>query len=1311
MKKILLLALLSTSWLFGQSTTVVMGPGTDGTTVTSCLGGLFDSGGTGAAADYDNDESYVVTICPDTPGDFIAIVWTIFDLDPTDLVPGPGTDADHITIYDGDDVTAPSLGDYYAGGFGVGSVIGASPFNPTGCLTIEFTSNATGTGNFNATFSCETPCSPPFADGIIVGADSPSGDSIAVCIGEEVTFTDNGSTPGDPLFTIEDWVWHWLDGTDDDTLAGPFDATHTYTEPGEYVVQLEVIDDNGCSNTNATNIRVYVAPEPNFDPFPGDTTLCIGESVTFSATPDAYEVEWSGFPLGVFIDDNCMEDDVGIVKSTPMTITGYDPTHTLSDLTPDILEICVDIEHSFMGDFVLQVQCPTGEIVTLHEQLGGGTDLGEPVFGSIDCDDPSTFGTPYNYCFTATAPETWEEAADAVATLPAGDYAMVEPTGFAALDGCPINGTWTLLFTDLWGGDDGSIPGWSITFADYLTPDVTVFTPYIGAGADSSFWDLTGADISSSTPDGDEITVTPSAPGDFDYTYTVIDNFGCTYDTTITISVDDPITMDAGLDTSICDGTPVMIGSDDLGGSAGCTYVLELVDTFGDGWNGNTIDVWVDGVLTNYTIPPGGDFLSIDIPVTHGATIELQFNDDGAWVSECEFTLFDPDGAIIHEDGMGFTEPSTALVSFTADCFGGVEFAWTPDDGSLDDATIPMPTASPSTTTTYTLSVWPTGHPLCVTTDDVTISIGGGMDAGDDGTATICLEGAPEDLFPYLLGTPQLGGNWFDPSGAPVAMPFDPATMPAGLYEYVRDSAGCTDNAFVDVTVIEVTGDVTVTDADCGACNGEIQVLPLTGTAPYTFSDDAGVTFVPGDTFTGLCGAGAVYSFILMDDNGCQGTVDATVNDTNFPTITSITPVDATCNTVCDGSVTIVGDFVTDFTITDPLGASTTNTTGSFTGLCPGDYDVLVDNGFGCTEVGTFTITEPTPVDITSLTGDMTICSGETVTLTVTGGGGVGPYNYTWDNAGIPLGTGETITLEPTAAMTVCVTMGEACPSPTDTECMTINVEPPIVPAMTSDVTSGCFPVTVQFTNLTDPTDVASTEWTFSDGGSIISAGAGGTSYVFETPGSYDVTMTITSAAGCISTETFTEYIEVYGYPQAAFSHAPIPATIFDPEITFTDASSDDVVGWAWNFGGAATPSVSNEQNPVVLFPEGVAAAYPIYLTVVNEEGCADSVQATVNIVNDVIIYAPNVFTPDGDEFNETWRVYIEGIDIYDFHLTIFNRWGEMIWESFNSVAEWNGTYGSQGLVPDGTYVWIIEAKDSYNDKRYEFRGHVTVLK
>ena len=87
-----------------------------------------------------------------------------------------------------------------------------------------------------------------------------------------------------------------------------------------------------------------------------------------------------------------------------------------------------------------------------------------------------------------------------------------------------------------------------------------------------------------------------------------------------------------------------------------------------------------------------------------------------------------------------------------------------------------------------------------------------------------------------------------------------------------------------------------------------------------------------------------------------------------------------------------------------------------------------------------------------------------------------------------------------------------------------------------------------------------------------------------------------------------------------------------------------------------------------------------------------------------------HIFTPDGDAFNEGWRIYIDGIDIYDYNSKVFNRWGEIVWESYDASAVWLGTYGNQNAM-DGTYVWVVSAKESTTDKRVEFRGTVTIAR
>ena len=106
-----------------------------------------------------------------------------------------------------------------------------------------------------------------------------------------------------------------------------------------------------------------------------------------------------------------------------------------------------------------------------------------------------------------------------------------------------------------------------------------------------------------------------------------------------------------------------------------------------------------------------------------------------------------------------------------------------------------------------------------------------------------------------------------------------------------------------------------------------------------------------------------------------------------------------------------------------------------------------------------------------------------------------------------------------------------------------------------------------------------------------------------------------------------------------------------------------------------------------------------------------DTLTKVIFIAEELIFYVPNAFTPDGDEFNDTFfPVFTSGYDPYDYHLTILNRWGEVIFESYNAAKGWDGTYGGT-LVQDGVYVWKIEFGDINNDEKYYHTGHVTVLK
>ena len=105
-----------------------------------------------------------------------------------------------------------------------------------------------------------------------------------------------------------------------------------------------------------------------------------------------------------------------------------------------------------------------------------------------------------------------------------------------------------------------------------------------------------------------------------------------------------------------------------------------------------------------------------------------------------------------------------------------------------------------------------------------------------------------------------------------------------------------------------------------------------------------------------------------------------------------------------------------------------------------------------------------------------------------------------------------------------------------------------------------------------------------------------------------------------------------------------------------------------------------------------------------------DTTTLILNVVEDILFFAPNSFTPDGDAFNQIWLPSIMGIDIYDFELLIYNRWGELIWENHDPSIGWDGTYNGK-LVETGTYTWVAQVKSPYNDNKISYNGFINVLR
>ncbi|MBI2271497.1 MAG: gliding motility-associated C-terminal domain-containing protein [Bacteroidetes bacterium] len=218
-------------------------------------------------------------------------------------------------------------------------------------------------------------------------------------------------------------------------------------------------------------------------------------------------------------------------------------------------------------------------------------------------------------------------------------------------------------------------------------------------------------------------------------------------------------------------------------------------------------------------------------------------------------------------------------------------------------------------------------------------------------------------------------------------------SLAAGSYTVtVTDSNGCTDTQSVTlIPPVPITIVQAVSDANCGACDGTIDVTVSGGTPGYSYLWNSGAT---APTLSALCAGN--YSLTITDVNTCTSAFVIAVNNTGGPTGETVVTTDNICSTDCNGTVTVtpIGG-TTPYTY---LWTDVANTSNARTGLCVGSYTLVVTDANGCIRNSPVTITSPAPLVISvSLTNET--CSGKcdgVITLSAAGGGG--GYVYSWNS-------------------------------------------------------------------------------------------------------------------------------------------------------------------------------------------------------------------------------------------------------------------------------------------------------------------------
>ncbi len=282
----------------------------------------------------------------------------------------------------------------------------------------------------------------------------------------------------------------------------------------------------------------------------------------------------------------------------------------------------------------------------------------------------------------------------------------------------------------------------------------------------------------------------------------------------------------------------------------------------------------------------------------------------------------------------------------------------------------------------------------------------------------------------------------------------------------------------------------------------------------------------------------------------------------------------------------------------------------------------------------------------------------------------------------------------------VTYTLGGACSSPVNA---TIVVNPlPVVNFSSPDLT-GCVPFTTSFVDNSVPAS-SNVVWDFGDGST--SSSLGGVSHTYNASGCYTISLTSTTN-GCSATSTIPNYICANPFATASFDVSEDVITLTQAQSSMINQSTGANT-YLWEFGDNS--STSSLENPSHIFDMEPGLCV-ITLIANNAFNCPDTATRAIVMQDELIYYVPNSFTPDGDAYNNTFKpIMTSGISFRSYHLTIYNRWGEVIFESLNSDIGWDGTYLGK-LCEPGTYVWKIEFKNTMNDKHHEKLGHVTILK
>lgn len=1080
-----------------------------------------------------------------------------------------------------------------------------------------------------------------------------------VCAGTTITLSGSGAN-----------TYSWTNGVSN---AVPFNASQTQT----YIVTGTA---NGCSNTDQVTINVNSLPNVNAGP---DQLLCEGQSTILSGS-GAPQLQWdqgmtsnSVFTpsLGVHLytltgtsSNGCITSDQVqiVVNENPIVNAGNDMTICQGD--------AISLNPTGAANYQWTNSAPTNSLF-VPTISGIYTVTGTTVFGCTGTDDLQITinnlptieaGADLTICEGVQitlqgsgAPQlSWNNSVLSGQSFVPTISAIYTLTG-TSLEGCINSDQIAVTVNPL---PNPSING-IVNYCSLSSAELTTNAPY------TSYEWSTGSLLSSINATESDNPITVSVTNIYGCSATstpfnvVEDNLISTFQT-ITICEGEEVLIHGAIQTTsgiYIDSIFTILGCDSVSTitlnvnpapqiNAGNDVSLCAGDNFQFIATSNGSVYWNGGFTNNQIIQPS---IGINEYIATASSLQGCTNSDTLNVSVNALPN------VSAGNDTSFCIGNSTLLNAT----GAVSYIWS--NGLTNGNTV-----SPLATASY--SVTGTDVNGCVNTDQLTLTINPLpiVNAGSDQTVCegdqVILSASGANFYTWNNGLTN--GSTITPS------------LGTTIYMVVGTSSfGCENSDQIQVVVNSLP--IIEAGQDQEVCENTSIILNATGASSFTWNNSV----ANSQAFNPPVGT-TTYSVIGTSIQGCTNTDQLTVLVHPLPQVHAGLDL-----SICDGDSILLSaqggnNLIWSNGIQDGV---------SFIPGATSVYTVTGTSQYGCINSDNMVVTV-NPIPIVNAGNDTSICFGESFSIS-----GNGADFYSWNN-----GVTNNAIFVPNEGTTTYTVVGTTNAGCTNSDSLVLIVKSIPQIQFQTDATNGCIPKTINFLNETENTQ--SCTWKF--GSDPTTGNYSDASYTFTEEGCYDITLEVLGTNGCSNSSQYNNFICVEDAPNVSFTASTETVNELDAMVHFFN-TTEGATTYTWNFGDYSANSY--EENPIHDFAGVPYGNYIVKLIASSSMGCKDSNFVIIKMDEESLFFIPNTFTPDEDIYNQIFQpIFTEGFDPFNFSMTIYNRWGELVFESHDVSIGWNGSMFNSGeIVQDGMYTWTIIYKKVNNAQTHQISGHVNLLR